>query len=91
MRLRECVYRNICPRCKCYTYWSIRLLDTIGQRESPHAVFALQGGVGFVTAIPPAVRDRFWDGKAEFTWSDKQASVSRTGALLTAAVHLQLE
>jgi len=41
-----------------YTYWSIRLLDTIGQGESPHAVFALQTGVGFATAIPPAVRDR---------------------------------
>lgn len=65
-----------------YTYWSIRLLDTIGQGESPHAVFALQTGVGFATAIPPAVRDRFWNGKPEFTWSE-YTSISVTYGSVT--------
>ena len=50
-------------------------------RESPHAVFALQSGVGFATAILPAVRDRFWNGKPEFTWSDIQALVSTYGSV----------
>jgi hypothetical protein len=46
---------------------------------------------GHVTATPPAVRDRFCDGKAEFTWSDMQALVSRTGASLMAVAHPPLE